>query len=82
MDTDNAVIIVNDIHDQLALLARAIVTALRDGKVSILEGFTLGMKGMALAEGVIVALQGSTAEERQAILSVLEHGTWIMPPPA
>lgn len=82
MDTNMAVLTVNTMHQQLAQLVRTIVTSLDDGRVSPMEGLMLGVKGMAVAQTVLIILQGSTAADRQAIVNVLEHGTFTVPPAA
>jgi hypothetical protein len=79
MAHEEAVVIVNDIHDQLAALARSIVTALNDNKISGLEGMMVGMRGMQVATAIMTIIRDAHPDIRQDILYVLEHGEWVVP---
>jgi hypothetical protein len=70
--------LVNRIHTQLAVLARAIVTA-ADNKISASEGLQLGMQGMLLASHVATIIEGADAQTRREILRVLEDGQLVLP---
>ena len=70
---------VNQLQSQLAQIARAIVDDFKDGKVTPIEGFQLGMQGMALASHLLQIFQGLDKDTRQDILFVLEHGHWNLP---
>lgn len=75
-DYSEALDSVNLIQKQLAVFARAVVGA-ASGGISKFEYFTLGLKGVALANAII-ALVESDAAVRQDILYVLEHGVWTL----
>ena len=80
MAHDQALAIVNMMHEQLADLARAIVTALNDGTVAPWEGMQLGMQGMTLASSVMALVQGLDTATRDDVLYVLEHSERVLPP--
>ena len=71
-----ALSIVNQTQRQLATTARAIVDALKDGKVTPMEGMMLGMQGMNLATNILALVQGVDVATRDDVLYVLEHGEW------
>lgn len=73
MAHEEAIDIVNTLHMQMAELARAIVNALKDGKISAFEGISLGTKGITFATYVLTLLQGTDAATRADLLYVLEH---------
>ncbi len=79
MASELALMLVNDVKTQLAHLARRMVIALDDGKVSPTEGLALGMQGMQLATTILSALEDSPKETRQEFLTVLEQGVLVMP---
>lgn len=74
-----ALMTVNKMQDHMAEMARAIVNAMKDGRVSPLEGITLGFKGMNLASTVVAIMQGSSKNQLDKILYVLEHMDIIVP---
>lgn len=78
MPYDEALVIVNDMHDQLAGLTRSIVTALNDNKVSAMEGMLVGMRGMSVATAIMTIVSAAPPDIRQDILYVLENGTWTV----
>ena len=77
-DHTDALAIVNDTQKQLAGLARAIVKALTDSKISPGEGMQLGMRGMTLAIGLYGVFESKDSTTRDDILWVLEHGSWTL----
>ena len=77
-DHEAALSIINELHDQIATLARAVIKALADKKVSPLEGIMLAMKGSSLATYILTMLDGVDLETRADLLYVLEHGRWSM----
>ena len=78
VDYTLALATINDIHDAMASLARSIVTALQDGKVSVMEGIQLGMRGMAFATSLTGFIQDGTPADRAMVLYVLEQGHFTM----
>lgn len=78
MAHEDALMIVNTLQRQLSTLARGIVRALEDNKVSGPEWSMLGMQGANLAMFCITNFQGMTPELRKDILYVLEHGEWAV----
>lgn len=78
-DPTMALDIVNDIKAELAGVARAMVTALKDGKISPAEGMAIGMKGMTLASNVLALVQDASPDERDQVLNILEHGVITLP---
>lgn len=79
VDNSMALEIVNDIKAELAGVARAMVNALKDGKISPAEGMAIGMKGMTLASNVLSLVQDATPDERDQVLNILEHGVMTLP---
>lgn len=79
MAHEEATLIVNQMIEQLSGLARTIADALKDKKISPMEGFSLGMRGMTLASFVITAMESADVQE---VMWVLEHGYWALPPEA
>lgn len=77
--TAQALALVNTLHAQLASLARAVVDALKDTKVSPWEGMALGMQGMALGSTLLTLCQSLDPATRQALLTVLAGGQWVLP---
>jgi hypothetical protein len=80
MSRQEALFIVNQLHDQISALAREIVKSLEDNKISIWEGFRLSMQSTTLASTVMGILQNAPPEVRKDLLYILEHGDWILPP--
>jgi hypothetical protein len=80
MDHELALMQVNDIKQQLALLVRYIVTVLADHKVSPLEGMLLGTRGLTFATTMVALLQGLPPEQLRSVLEVLEHYVFAPPP--
>jgi hypothetical protein len=78
-DRSIALEVVNDLHTQFALFARAVVVACQDGHVSLLEGVNLGLKATAMASQVITLVQGTDAAALQDVLDVLEQGQVVLP---
>jgi hypothetical protein len=74
-----ALFLVNEVKSQMALLARALVVALEDGKVSPFEGLLLSLKGTTLATTVLTFLQQADPLTRREVLYVLEHGQVVVP---
>lgn len=70
---------VDMMHDALADLARTVVSALNDGKVSVWEGIALSTRAVQLGMVVQSLCQDLTKEQRNAILYVLEHGELMLP---
>ena len=79
MSREMALVVVNDLQNQLAGLARAIITALDDGRVTPFEGFALGMRGMQLGSAIITLLQSYPPEVQKDVLYILEHGDIVLP---
>lgn len=73
-DYTMAVAVVGEMKEQMTTLARSIVLALTDGKVSTMEGIMLGMKGIQFALAVGSVLGRQEPQHLQDILYVLEHG--------
>lgn len=71
---------VNDIKSQLARLARSIVQALQDHKVTPLEGMLLGNRGLLFAMTMVTMLESLPPEQLEGVLYVLEHGEITLPP--
>lgn len=80
MAHEQALSMVNTIKMSWAHLARAIVMALKDGKVTPFEGMQLGMQGLQAATMLTSMFQGMDAATRDDLLWVLEHGTFALPP--
>jgi hypothetical protein len=79
MDDAGVLALVNQIRQQLAGFARAIVTDFADNKLSTTEGIQLSMQGMTLASAIAAIIQDADAGTRQKILRVLEHGELRLP---
>lgn len=69
---------VNTLHTQTAMLARSVVDALNDKKISPWEGMQLGMQGFTLASFIMTLMQGMDSGARDDLLYVLEHGTVVL----
>jgi len=82
MPSDAALMLVNQIKAQVAGLVREVQTDLADGKLQAPESIGLAMHGMLFASTLVTALQGADPTMRRDILTVLEHGQWVMPPGA
>jgi hypothetical protein len=82
MAYDAAVAQVNDMKQQLAELARGIISALDDRKVTPMEGMMLGQRGLMFAMTLVTMLQGLPPEQLKGVLYVLEHGRIVLPPDA
>jgi hypothetical protein len=80
MSRETALLTVNRLQSQMTSLARGIVTALADKKVSPWEGMQLGMQAMQLGTYAMALLQGLDSETKAELLYVLEHGQWMLPP--
>ena len=79
MAKEEAVMMVNTIKSGWATLARQIVTALKDGKISPIEGMQLGMQGLNAATMLASIFQGMDPALRDDLLYVLEHGVITLP---
>lgn len=79
MAYEEAVFVVNSLQKQLSGLARGIVTALADSKISAYEGMAVGMQGMQVATSIMTLMKDAPPEIRQDILYVLEHGEMTVP---
>lgn len=79
MAKEEAVMMVNTIKGGWATLARQIVTALKDGKISPIEGMQLGMQGLNAATMLASVFQGMDPALRDDLLYVLEHGQITLP---
>jgi hypothetical protein len=77
-EREHAIMIVNQMKASMSGLARAIVTALKDKRVTPLEGMQLGFQGMQLATAVITLLNGLDKETVDDVLHVLEHGQFTV----
>lgn len=75
-DHTEALAIVNTVQRQIAQLARTIVNALNDGRVTPWEGISIATQGTQAASTVLAVLQGVSPEVRKDVLYVLEHGHW------
>jgi len=75
---EEALQVVNMLQDQLAMLAKAIVSAVNDGKVSAWEGMAIGMRGMSLASYIMSVLLTMPPGLRGDILYVLENGEFVL----
>ena len=82
MSMEVAEYVVNDMKMNLAGLVRAIVSALKDGKVSPFEGVMLGMKGMQLGTSVMMMLQSmdTDPDQLEEICNLLEKGKIVATP--
>jgi hypothetical protein len=78
MAHEEALSIVNGFQRQLSGLARSIVGALNDGKVSPWEGLAVGTQAMTTASMIMSLLQGVDPQVRKDILYVLENGRWSL----
>lgn len=76
---EKALGIVNEAQQQLGSTVRAIMNALKDGKITPLEGIMLGNKGMSFAMFIIGLTQDLDPATRADVLWVLEHGEWVLP---
>lgn len=74
MPTHDAELVVNTIKQQVASLARTIVDALKDHKLSSMEIMHISLQGMTLAGTVMTTLQGADDLTRADILVFLENG--------
>lgn len=79
MAHESALIVVNQIQDQMSALARKIADALADGKISPWEGIGLGMQGMQFASFVMTAFQTVDKATQKDILYVLENMDIVLP---
>lgn len=79
MAHEEAVAIVQSLHQQLAGFARGCVSALADRKVSAAEGMQLSMQALLLGSSMQALLQRATPTVRNDILWVLEHGRLTLP---
>lgn len=80
MAHDEALLMLNVLHDQLTALIRSGITALADNKMSAFEGMLLMMKASTLGVTVHTLIQGMTPAMRSEMLYVLEHGDFVLPP--
>lgn len=76
---EDALLIVNTMHEQLATLARAVVVALQDNKVSVWEGIALSTKALGIAASLQAIVQGVDKEALADVLYVLEHARLTLP---
>lgn len=79
MSRTAALAAINQTQHSLATTARAVADALKDSKVTPMEGMMLGMSGMQLATQILMLFQGQDAETRADMLYILEHGQWTLP---
>jgi len=80
MAHEQALSMVNTIKMSWAQVARAIVMALKDGKVTPFEGMQLGMTGLQAATMLTSVFQNMEPAMRDELLYVLEHAVFAMPP--
>lgn len=76
---EEALLAVNQMKRQMAMLARTIVNALADKKVSVWEGMGIAMQGTQFASSLVGLLQAENVELQKQILYVLEHGEFTLP---
>jgi hypothetical protein len=74
-----AVMVINQMKDQFADLARTIYDNLTDdGRIDTWEGIEIGMKALPTGLTLIGILKGLPRENLKAILDVLELGHWTL----
>jgi hypothetical protein len=78
MPHDAALMVLGTIQQQLASLARNIVKALADSRITPLEGLLLAQQGTMVASSLVLLLQGLDTATRQDLLVCLERGHWTM----
>lgn len=75
MTQQDALDITNDIWLETATFAHEIVKALRDGKLSLVEGITVSMKGLTFAAHVLTLIQSVQPGDLSVIAHMLENST-------
>lgn len=77
-ETSQAVELVNNLHMQMAGVARSVVDALADKKMTAMETMMVTSQAMNLGLSLMLAVKGTTPAVRQAMLTVLESGRWTL----
>lgn len=73
MAHETGLMVVNTIQDELAELAQAYCTALKDGKVSTIEAMMLFMKTSGVGVSFFNLLKGLSTDEIGEVIYVLEN---------
>lgn len=79
MSDEHALLLVNQLKDDFAELVRTTIESLKDGKVTAVERWELGMDAMKLGTTVIMLVRGCDAATRDRMLHVLEYGVFTLP---
>lgn len=77
-ETSQAVELVNNLHMQMANVARSVVDALADKKMTAMETMMVTSQAMNLGLSLMLAIKSTTPAVRQAMLTVLESGRWTL----
>lgn len=81
MSAQEALVLVNHLHDKLAELIRSIVTEIEDdGGLSKWEALMLGFQAASFGGEVITMVKALDPQALKDMLYVLEHGDWTLPP--
>ena len=73
-----ALALINNVQQNLASIARGVVAAMADKKLTGMEGLMLGMQAAQLGGALLLAIEGTDAVTQKDILYCLEHGQWTM----
>jgi hypothetical protein len=73
-------LVVNEMKSQLTSMARNVVTALADERLSALEIFSLATRALLLGQTLTTLVQSKDRQTAREILHVLEHGQFTLPP--
>lgn len=79
MAHEEALFVANNLKEQLSRLARTVIMALSDKKVSTWESMQIGLQGSNTALAIMATIQQAPPEVQQDMLFVLEHGQFMLP---
>ena len=80
MAYETGLVVVNDMKQQLAGMARNVVHALADERLSAIEIFSLATRALLLGQTLTGLVQSKDRQTAKEILHVLEHGQFVLPP--
>jgi hypothetical protein len=82
MAYETGLLIVNDMKQQLAGMARNVVQALADDRLTYTEIFSLATRSLLLGQTLTGLVQSKDKQTAKEVLHVLEHGQFSLPPEA
>ena len=80
MAYETGLFVVNNMKGELAGMARNVVNALADDRLSPLEIFSLATRALLLGQTLTALVQSKDRQTAREILHVLEHGQFTLPP--